>query len=209
MPQGRIIYIKNPSSGSHFRNLGGSRSSGGSSGPRPPRPPRPPKTPSGPPEPTDNSDYGYMPGPGPAPSDWATPDYEDDPYGNFGTPTPGLDGVGPYEQEFSLTPAEAAYLYSQDTSFGIQMYNLLVHGIDPSGLASALLPYGTPGTLEPFYEMKMGAYETWRGPHDDRFGNVSGGMSGPQSGIDPKFLNVKPPKKKKKKKANFFNPTGQ
>ncbi len=148
---------------------------------------------------TPRSIHGYMPGffrqstwnvytP---PQEQVTP--------NFGTPTPGLNGVGPYIQEFSLAPYEAHQLYLEEATIAEILIDMVLTGTDP-GSASLLLPYGTPGTLKPFFEMALGYGETWRGHHTERFGGVS---SPPISTINPRFLNVKKPKRKKKKRRLF------
>lgn len=196
---------------------GSSGGGGGSKSPKTPKQPKAPKQP-GTPSPGIPDNNSYMPGPSPAPSDWATPNTESDYLGSYGDSNPGMGaGQGPYEQIFSLTPEQAIALYAQETSLGMGLYNLLVYGIDPMS-GQAVLPYGTPGQLKdpisidpsgPAWEYHFGASFNSDGTVDNPA--TYGGLAQPKgtSGINPMFLNVKPPKKKKSKKGNFFNPTGQ
>lgn len=107
------------------------------------------------------------------------------------------EGVGPYDQQFSLTPEEAAFLYIQNTGLGTLLYNLFVHGTDPFGGTSLVQPYGSPGTLKPFYEASFGADETWKLAlaRATNSGYGSPFFGGPNAdynagGINPAFLNI-------------------
>lgn len=114
------------------------------------------------------------------------------------------EGVGPYAQEFSLTPAQAAWLYEKNTGMGTQLYNLIVNGVQP-GAVGTQQHFGAPGTLiyDPF-NPTLGK-ETWADhPGAAFYGDPSDFKAG---SINPKFLNQKKPKKKKKT-ANWLNPTG-
>ena len=113
---------------------------------------------------------------------------------NFGTYNG--PGIGPYNQEFSLTPQQAAFLYQQNTGIGTILYNMLTKGVDPYGQGGQLLPYGTPGTLEFYLFGKYSSvYETWQKDHKEYFGDTA---NTPSPGISSQFLNQKKPKKKKK-----------
>lgn len=162
-----------------FAKLGGRRRF--TTGPsKPPKPPKPPKAPA--PIPDQN---GYMPGPSPAPSNWFVADPQPN---NYPNPYGGTGGnvFGQYDQTFSLTPQQAQQLYQQNTGIWTQLFNILVNGIDPNS-TQPILPFGTPGTLIPFYEATFGAYETWNPANDDLFGQVAGPTG--TTGVNPFFLN--------------------
>lgn len=136
MPR-RIIYLRNPSEGSHFRVLGGSAST------RPPRTKRTPKPRALPvPKPEDRNPNGYMPG-YKTPTTWFV--HHDSPgspdFGSYDGP-----GTGPWDQPF--TEFEQA---STDLGF---LYDMLIRGIDPF-TGNILPPLGTEGT------MKFGAGTGW------------------------------------------------
>lgn len=158
MPPGRrIIYIKNPKQGSHFRTIG---SDGGGKQP-PKRPslfdilddlfpsftPKPngpgiPGSPGGPVTLTGGAIYGT------SDSDWfihkpGKPDYGQ----------PGVGGSGPYEQTWTSD-------FVPPTTIWGDLY-LIAIGVDPA-TGNILHAAGTPGTLRPFPEMSFGYGETWK-----------------------------------------------
>src|SRR6266545_3208432 len=102
MPR-RIIYLRNPSQGSHFRVLGGSGGAGTSSPkPKKQKPPKPGSAPT----PGDTSGVGYS-NPGyQTPTDWfvhhGTPGAPD--FGSYDGP----GGSGPYDIDFSSPYFEPA-----------------------------------------------------------------------------------------------------
>jgi hypothetical protein len=135
----RIIYIKNPSSGSHFRNIGGGRAGAPTTNPKQPKAPLTPKAPKIPKSPdyADNGmsgANGYMPG-YQAPSNWFihTPSEAALNFGSYDGP-----GVGPYEQVFTptFTPAE--------TLLG-EIYDIFT-GVAPGG--NIQWEVGDPGVLK-------------------------------------------------------------
>lgn len=132
--------------------------------------------------------------------------------------TGGVNGTGPYVQEFSLTPPQAHQLYLEDASFAEIIIDLFTEGVGMG--TSSVAPYGTPGQLiggpggastGPGWEYHFGARFNPDGTlfQPGIFGHGAGGKVMVNTGINPKFLNVKPPKKKKTKKAWWLNPTGQ
>lgn len=135
MPR-RIIYIQNPSEGSHFRTIdGGGGSSGGSRSPRRgkgvPYTPTP-YTPSIPPGTVALTGGAIYAG---TPSGWGN-------YGNVQNPVyPGMSvgGTGGmYEQQYSEDESDAAYG---------NIFLDILSGIDPFS-GDTISPYGTPGTLQ-------------------------------------------------------------
>jgi hypothetical protein len=167
MPR-RIIYIQNPSSGSHFRTL--DRSGGGSHytpRPRAPRAPTAPRTPRAPTTPPvfDNDvgdQNGYLPGYTP-PANWWIHNAKPTPpnYGSYNGP-----GVGPYNTQF--TPA-----FEQASTLLGELYDI-AQGIDPY-TGNTLPPYGTPGTLKygvgsPGFDLTIEAIGRDAGRHSLTFG---------------------------------------
>jgi len=165
MPGGRrIIYIKNPKSGSHFRNIGGSGGGGGGgssgSGSTPSQSPTggnlPTSSQAGVPQ-WNGTEWSNLPAPSQPGTGWNLPTGEN--YGgwaNFGDPLQaqeegssnpyaGLDfgtlpgyGVGPYQ-----APTFEAFVPSE-TLWGM-IYDIAT-GVDP--YTGDYQPgYGAPGTL--------------------------------------------------------------
>jgi len=137
-------------------------------------------------------------------------------------PASNIIGTGPYIQEWTLSPDEAYQLYIQDASLVESLIDLIVEGVSPIGGPSSVAPYGTPGQMMPEFglggpgegpqwEYHFGARKNADGTlyMPMMFGHGEGGKVMVITGINPKFLNVKPKKRKKPKKAWFFNPTGQ
>lgn len=116
-------------------------------------------------------------------------------------------GVGPYELDFSLTPAQAAFLYRQNTGLGVELYNLMAHGIQP-GAVGMNAPYATPGQL------KFGVGTGWDDMAQEQAAaeriRYTGtyGSAGPENlygfGIPASQLNQKKPKKKKSRPTWIF-----
>ena len=142
----RVIFIKNPSSGSNFRTING----GGGGAPRPKKPRKPKATPStpapsGPFEGTGGARYT------PTPSDWFV--------GNttnpldFGSYDPNAAGTGPYLQEFTE--------FQDPLTLLGELYDIFT-GVAQGG--NIQFAYGTVGT------MKFGAGTFWDDAQQERFG---------------------------------------
>jgi hypothetical protein len=132
----RIIYIRNPSSGSNFRTIG----DGSGGGSRPPKAKKPPKTktPSGAPNGWTLTDSGAWRSPNGAiyqnTGEWRT----------FGTHNNySYQGQTPYTQE-ELARFQLLEFQDPTTLLG-DLYDIWVAHVAQRG--NVQYPYGTPGTL--------------------------------------------------------------
>ena len=129
----RIIYIKNPSSGSNFRTINGGGGGGGAPRPKAPKMPRPsplPPTPTGPFEGTGGAHYAQTP------SDWFIGNTTD--AIDFGNYDPNAPGTGATELDFTPT------FLDPQTLLGI-LYDIATGTAEGGNIQ---FPYGTPGTLK-------------------------------------------------------------